>query len=140
MSPVIPAAAAAETFDGTWPFRTRYSHATGFRMHFVDEGAGPEMLLLLHGGRLGVTPSVIRLRFGRSSIESSQLTIWVSAKARCRWFRSYRNENWEFDDDGLMRRREASINDYVIDESEREFHFPLGPRTSGNPGLEELVK
>lgn len=48
MSSVIPAAAAEETFDGTWPFRARYSDAPGFRMHFVDEGTGPETLLL-HG-------------------------------------------------------------------------------------------
>ncbi|QEF98949.1 hypothetical protein Mal15_30070 [Stieleria maiorica] len=56
------------------------------------------------------------------------------------WFRAYGNENWEFDDDGLMRRREASINDYAIDPSERKFHWPLGPRPADHPGLEERVK
>lgn len=56
------------------------------------------------------------------------------------WFRAYGNENWEFDDDGLMRRREASINDYAIKESERKFHWPLGPRPVDHPGLEEHVK
>ncbi|MCS7470052.1 nuclear transport factor 2 family protein [Stieleria sp. ICT_E10.1] len=56
------------------------------------------------------------------------------------WFRAYGNENWEFDDDGLMRRREASINDYAIEESERKLHWPLGPRPAGDPGLEERVK
>jgi nuclear transport factor 2 (NTF2) superfamily protein len=56
------------------------------------------------------------------------------------WFRAYGNENWEFDDDGLMRRREASINDYAIDESERKFYWPLGPRPVDAPGLEEHVK
>ena len=56
------------------------------------------------------------------------------------WFRAYGNENWEFDDDGLMRRREASINDHAIDVSERKFHWPLGVRPSDDPGLEELVK
>lgn len=49
MSQVIPAVAADETFDGTWPFRARYSEAPGFPMHYVDEGAGVETLLLLHG-------------------------------------------------------------------------------------------
>ncbi len=44
-----PAVAAAETFDGTWPFRARFTDVAGFRMHYVDEGAGPETLLLLHG-------------------------------------------------------------------------------------------
>lgn len=56
------------------------------------------------------------------------------------WFRAYGNENWEFDDDGLMRRREASINDFAIDESERKFHWPQGPRPTNHPGLGETVK
>ena len=56
------------------------------------------------------------------------------------WFRAYGNENWEFDDDGLMRRREASINDVPIDESERKFFWPQGPRPEDHPGLGESVK
>ena len=55
------------------------------------------------------------------------------------WFRAYGNENWEFDDDGLMRRREASINDYPIDETERKFHWPVGPRPTDVPELAERV-
>ncbi len=54
------------------------------------------------------------------------------------WFRSYGNENWEFDDDGLMRRRVASINDLPIQDSERKFHWPLGTRPEGHPGLSDL--
>ena len=54
------------------------------------------------------------------------------------WFRSYGNENWEFDADGLMRRRIASINDLPIAESERKFHWPLGRRPDDHPGLSEL--
>jgi nuclear transport factor 2 (NTF2) superfamily protein len=54
------------------------------------------------------------------------------------WFRSYGNENWEFDGDGLMRRRFASINDLPISEEERRFHWPLGARPSDHPGLSEL--
>ena len=38
-----------ETFDGTWPFSAQYNYASGFRMHYVDEGSGKENLLLLHG-------------------------------------------------------------------------------------------
>lgn len=60
--------------------------------------------------------------------------------AEGQWFRAYGNENWEFDDDGLMRRREASINEYSIDESERKFHWALGPRPTDAPGLGETVK
>jgi uncharacterized protein len=54
------------------------------------------------------------------------------------WFRSYGNENWEFDDKGLMRLRYASINDRPIAESDRKYHWPLGPRPEGHPGLSEL--
>jgi nuclear transport factor 2 (NTF2) superfamily protein len=54
------------------------------------------------------------------------------------WFRSYGNENWEFDNQGLMRRRLASINDLPITESERKFHWPLGRRPDEHAGLSEL--
>ncbi len=55
------------------------------------------------------------------------------------WFRAYGNENWEFDESGLMRRREASINDFAIAETDRKFHWPQGPRPADHQGLEELV-
>jgi nuclear transport factor 2 (NTF2) superfamily protein len=51
------------------------------------------------------------------------------------WFRSYGNENWEFDETGLMRRRLASINDLPITESERRYHWPLGRRPDAHPSL-----
>jgi uncharacterized protein len=54
------------------------------------------------------------------------------------WFRSYGNENWEFDDDGLMRTRYASINDLPIREADRTFHWPLGRRPDDHPGLSDL--
>ncbi|MFE9629339.1 DUF1348 family protein [Streptomyces sp. NPDC006527] len=54
------------------------------------------------------------------------------------WYRSYGNENWEFDDDGLMRVRYACINDLPIDESERKYHWPLGRRPDDHPGLSDL--
>ncbi len=54
------------------------------------------------------------------------------------WRRSHGNEQWEFDDQGLMRRREASINDVEIAETQRLFRWPLGPRPQDHPGLSEL--
>lgn len=54
------------------------------------------------------------------------------------WFRSYGNENWEFDDEGLMRLRIASINDLPIGESERKYHWPQGRRPDDHPSLSEL--
>ena len=54
------------------------------------------------------------------------------------WFRSYGNENWEFDERGLMQRRYASINDLPIREEVRLFHWPLGRRPDDHPGLSAL--
>ncbi len=55
------------------------------------------------------------------------------------WFRSYGNENWEFDANGLMRRRIASINDLPIEESDRKYRWLLGRRPDDHPGLSVLV-
>jgi len=54
------------------------------------------------------------------------------------WFRSYGNENWAFDENGLMRQRHASINDLPIVESARLYRWPQGPRPADHPGLTDL--
>jgi len=54
------------------------------------------------------------------------------------WFRSYGNENWEFNADGLMQKRYASINDLPIRESDRRYHWSLGRRPDDHPGLSQL--
>ncbi len=54
------------------------------------------------------------------------------------WFRSYGNENWVFDEDGLMQERHASINDLPIKEANRKFHWQQGRRPDEHPGLSEL--
>jgi nuclear transport factor 2 (NTF2) superfamily protein len=54
------------------------------------------------------------------------------------WFRSYGNENWEFDGDGFMMRRIASINDLPITQSDRKYHWTLGRRPDDHPGLSDL--
>ena len=54
------------------------------------------------------------------------------------WFRAYGNENWEFAEDGLMRRRIASINEHPIAEADRKYHWPLGRRPDDYPGLSDL--
>lgn len=61
---------------------------------------------------------------------------WHDAEGK--WWRSYGNENWEFDANGLMDVRHASINDVGIAESERLFHWPQGRRPDEHPGLSEL--
>ncbi|MBI3476280.1 MAG: nuclear transport factor 2 family protein [Acidobacteria bacterium] len=54
------------------------------------------------------------------------------------WFRSYGNENWEFNDEGLMSLRLASINDLPLAVSERKYYWPLGRRPDDHPGLSDL--
>ena len=62
---------------------------------------------------------------------------WRDASGQ--WYRAYGNEQWAFDEHGLMMRREASINDVAIAEGERRFHWPEGePRPDDHPGLSEL--
>ena len=62
---------------------------------------------------------------------------WHDASGQ--WFRSYGNENWEFDGAGFMQRRFASINDLPIRPEERKFHWPPGRRPDDHPGLGELA-
>ncbi|PZC44716.1 MAG: hypothetical protein DK306_001722 [Chloroflexi bacterium] len=54
------------------------------------------------------------------------------------WFRAHGNEQWQFTEAGLMERREASINELPIQQADRHFHWPLGPRPTGHPGLTDL--
>jgi nuclear transport factor 2 (NTF2) superfamily protein len=54
------------------------------------------------------------------------------------WYRSYGNENWQFDENGLMTHRHASINDLRITDAERKYHWPLGRRPDDHPSLSEL--
>jgi len=61
---------------------------------------------------------------------------WHNAEGQ--WFRSYGNENWEFDENGLMKRRFAAINDLPIEAGARLFHWPQGRRPDDHPGLSDL--
>ncbi len=78
-------------------------------------------------GALGLTGNRIAVRFAYEYHDDSG-----------NWFRAYGNENWEFNDDGLMRRRIASINEHPIEPSGRRFHWPLGRRPDDHAGLTEL--
>jgi nuclear transport factor 2 (NTF2) superfamily protein len=75
------------------------------------------------------------------SVDGNRIAVRFAYESRDdsgNWFRSYGNENWEFDDSGLMRVRLASINDLPIQESERKYHWPLGARPDDHPGLGDL--
>jgi nuclear transport factor 2 (NTF2) superfamily protein len=64
--------------------------------------------------------------------------VYESHDASSQWYRSFGNELWEFDSEGLMQRRIASINDVPIEESARRFDWPQGPRPQDHPGLSAL--
>jgi nuclear transport factor 2 (NTF2) superfamily protein len=64
--------------------------------------------------------------------------VYESHDASGQWWRSFGNELWEFDEHGLMRRREASINDLAITDADRRFHWSAGPRPADHPGLSEM--
>jgi nuclear transport factor 2 (NTF2) superfamily protein len=99
-------------------------------------------------------PAIVRFLTGKWAREQEYRLIkelWAFHEARIavrfqyewqdgagQWFRAYGNEQWEFDAEGLMRRREASINDVPIAAAERKFLWPQGPRPDGHPGLAEL--
>ena len=74
--------------------------------------------------------------FGGNRIAVRFAYEWHDAAGR--WWRSHGNEQWAFDADGLMTRREASINDVSLGEDERLFHWPLGERPVDHPGLSAL--
>lgn len=75
------------------------------------------------------------------SFDGARIAVRFAYEARRpdgQWFRAYGNENWEFAADGLMAVRRASINDLPITQADRLFHWPLGPRPAGHPGLSDL--
>ena len=74
--------------------------------------------------------------FGGNRIAVRFAYEWHDADGQ--WFRSYGNENWEFDADGTMAVRHASINDLAIAETDRLYRWPQGPRPAGHPGLTDL--
>ena len=74
--------------------------------------------------------------FGQQRIAVRFAYEWHDAGGQ--WFRSYGNENWEFDAEGLMAVRLASVNDLPISEAERKYHWPLGRRPDEHPSLSEL--
>lgn len=119
--------ALAYTHDCRWRNRTEFVNGRQEIEAFLAAKWRRELDYRLIKGIWGCRENRIAVRFAYE---------WHDAEGR--WFRSYGNENWEFDEDGLMRRRIASINDAPIDETERLFHWPLGRRPDDHPSLEDL--
>lgn len=119
--------AAAYTLDSVWRNRSEFPKGRDEITAFLERKWAREQ-----GYRL-----IKELwAFGENRIAVRFAYEWHDAAGQ--WTRSYGNENWEFDESGLMQRRFASINDLAIVESERKFHWPLGPRPVGHPGLSDL--
>ena len=110
--------AAAYTVDSEWRNRDEFLHGRGEIRAFLERKWARELDYALRKDLWAFEGNRIAVRFQYE---------WRDAEDR--WFRSYGNENWGFDDAGLMRRREASINDVPIDARERRI---FGPRAEGD--------
>ena len=119
--------AGAYTADSRWRNRSEFFQGRGAITAFLTRKWERELDYRLIKEVWACSGARIAVRFAYE---------WHDGEAN--WFRSHGNEQWEFDDDGLMRRREASINDVPIAETERKFRWPLGPRPEDHPGLTTL--
>ena len=119
--------ALAYTVDSQWRNRTEFPKGRDEIISFLESKWSREKDYRLIKEVWGCLGNRIAVRFAYE---------WHNAAGQ--WFRSYGNENWEFDEHGLMQRRFASINDLAIREEERLYHWPLGPRPASHPGLSEL--
>ncbi len=119
--------ALAYTVDSRWRNRTEFLQGRPAIEAFLTRKWRRELDYRLIKEIWGFRLNRIAVRFAYE---------WRDAENR--WFRAYGNENWEFDADGLMRLRIASINDAPIGQEDRLFHWPLGPRPSDHPSLSDL--
>jgi nuclear transport factor 2 (NTF2) superfamily protein len=119
--------ALAYTVDSRWRNRSEFPNGRREIVAFLQRKWERELDYRLIKGLWAFDGDRIAVRFAYE---------WHDAAGN--WFRSYGNENWEFDAHGLMRLRIASINDLPIKESERKYHWPLGRRPDGHPGLSDL--
>ena len=117
----------AYTPDSKWRNRAEFVTGRAEIVQFLQRKWAREMDYRLIKELWAFTENRIAVRFAYEWHDDAE-----------NWFRSYGNENWEFDDSGLMRRRIASINDLPISEAQRLYHWKLGRRPDGHQGLTEL--
>ncbi len=117
----------AYTFDSRWRNRAAFPVGRPAIIEFLTQKWAREFEYRLIKELWAFTENRIAVRFAYE---------WRDDVGN--WFRSYGNENWEFDAQGLMQARFASINDLPITESERKFRWSQGPRPVDHPGLSEL--
>src|SRR6266404_2816360 len=119
--------ALAYAIDSRWRNRSEFIAGRSEIIAFLSRKWGRELDYRLIKEMWAFTGNRIAVRFAYEWHDDSG-----------RWYRSYGNENWEFNDDGLMAFRFASINDLPIQESDRKYHWPLGRRPDDHLGLSEL--
>ena len=115
------------TLDSQWRNRAEFVHGRSEIVAFLTRKWARELDYRLIKELWAFTGDRIAVRFAYEWHDDSG-----------NWFRSYGNENWEFDDNGLMRRRLASINDAPIGEADRRYRWPLGRRPDDHLGLSDL--
>jgi len=119
--------ALAYTIDSRWRNRSEFISGRNEIIAFLSRKWAKELDYRLIKEMWAFTGNRIAVRFAYEWHDDSG-----------HWYRSYGNENWEFNDDGLMATRFASINDLSLLESDRKYHWPLGRRPEDHPGLSSL--
>jgi uncharacterized protein len=117
----------AYTLDSRWRNRSEFVNGRAEIVAFLTRKWAKELDYRLIKELWAFTENRIAVRFAYE---------WHDDAGN--WYRSYGNENWEFDSYGLMQVRHASINDLPIKESDRKYHWPLGRRPDSHPGLSDL--
>lgn len=117
----------AYTEDSQWRNRSEFLRGRPMIVEFLQRKWERELEYRLIKQLWSYTDNRIAVRFAYE---------WHDADKN--WFRSYGNENWEFDENGLMRLRIASINDLAISQSDRKYHWPQGRRPDDHPSLSDL--
>ena len=121
------AVALAYTIDSSWRNRAEFLRGRDQIVRFLERKWASEFEYRLIKELWAFASNRIAVRFAYE---------WHDAEGQ--WYRSYGNENWEFDESGLMRRRIASINDLPISARDRIYEWPLGRRPDDHPNLSEL--
>ena len=117
----------AYTADSQWRNRSEFPRGRGEIVQFLQRKWARELDYRLIKELWAFDGARIAVRFAYEWRDDSD-----------HWYRSYGNENWEFDRNGLMMQRYASINDLPIAEADRKYRWPLGRRPDDHPGLSEL--
>lgn len=117
----------AYTVDSRWRNRSEFVNGRAEIVAFLTRKWSKELNYRLIKELWAFTENRIAVRFAYEWHDDSG-----------HWYRSYGNENWEFNDNGLMAVRHASINDLPIQETDRKYHWPLGRRPDDHAGLSEL--